>query len=390
MVALVAVFAAGGCSAPRTPVPAELADLAEVPWFAGYRCWGDEDGHVVRDRLARSLQLERQALGEAPEDALPDADYLALSGGGQNGAFGAGLLCGWTVSGKRPTFKIVTGISTGALIAPFAFLGPEYDGVLAEMYTTVSTRQILKRRGLLSFLLSDALADDAPLRALVERHIDERFLDRVAEEHRKGRLLIVGTTNLDAERPVIWFLGGIAASGHPDALRLFRDVLVASASLPGIFPPVMIEVEANGRHFEELHVDGGVSSQMFMYPAALDLRRLFAELHAERRRSVYVIRNGKTIPEGSVVARRALSIAERALTCLILSQSVGDLYRIYLGCQRDGFEFHYAAIPADFHHEKHEPFDTDYMRDLFEVGYHLAAQGDPWHDAPPGFETLGH
>ena len=198
--------------------------------------------------------------------------YLAVSGGGANGAYGVGILLGWTAAGTRPEFALVTGISTGALIAPFAFLGPEYDARLKEAYTSMTTKDIAKPRSALGTLNSDAATDTAPLKAHIARYVDQEVIDAIAREFRRGRRLFIGTTNLDAIRPVFWNIGYIAVSGRPDAGDLIRTILLASASIPAVFPPQYIPVEAGGKRYDEIHVDGGAVAQAFLYPLGVDWR----------------------------------------------------------------------------------------------------------------------
>ena len=282
-------------------------------------------------------------------------------------------------------FKGVTGISTGALTAPFAFLGPDYDDELKGVYTTISAKDVLEERGYITALLQDALADNAPLRSLIARYFDQAMLDAIAAEHAKGRVLLIGTTNLDARRPVIWNIGEIAASDHPQALTLVHDILIASAAIPGAFPPVMIDVELDGETYEEMHVDGGASAQVFVYPPGLDVRAVSQERHITRERRLYVIRNARLDPDWAQVERRTFSILERAVSSLIQTQGVGDLYRIYLAAERDGIDFNLAYIPASFTSQLEEPFETEYMKELFQVGYDLAVDGYPWAKVPPGY-----
>ena len=319
--------------------------------------------------------------------------FLALSGGGDNGAFGAGLLNGWTAAGTRPEFKLVTGISTGALIAPFAFLGPAYDGVLKRVYTEVSRKDILTMRSLLAAITNDAIADSAPLWQILRQEVNATFLAAIAAEHAKGRLLLIGTTDLDARQPVIWNMGEIAASGHPKALELFQSIMIASASIPGVFPPVMVEVEADGRPYQEMHVDGGTVAQVFVYPAGLNLRELARELGGaagvERQRSLYLIRNARLDPDWAEVDRLTYKIAGKAIAALLHSQGIGDLYRIYLIAQRDGVDYNLAYIPPTFKAEHTEDFDTAYMRQLYALGYELAVKGYPWQKTPPGYAESG-
>jgi hypothetical protein len=384
------MFALSGCSPSRGPaVPVDLQDRAVVPGLTpAARTWGAAINPEFEAAIVESVRRERAALAaEGFHGPLPPADYLALSGGGADGAFGAGLLCGWTVAGDRPTFKVVTGISTGALMAPFAFLGPEYDAVLREVYTLTDTDDILKKRGLLlGALFCDAMADTKPLWRLMERYIDERMLEEIAAEYRKGRLLIVGTTNLDARRAVLWNIGEIAASDIPERLQLVRSILIASASIPAAFPPVLIDVEVDGERYQEMHVDGGAMTQVFVYPPSVRLREWARHEGIERPRRAYIIRNARLDPQWAEVDRRTLSIAQRAITSLIQMQGLGDLYRIYFAAQRDGVDFNLAYIPATFTTEMHEPFDPTYMSELFQLGFDLAAGGYPWEKAPPYYE----
>jgi predicted patatin/cPLA2 family phospholipase len=314
------------------------------------------------------------------------SDYLAISGGGANGAFGAGLLFGWTTADSRPEFRIVTGISTGALIAPFAFLGPRYDARLKKLYTTISTKDILEKRSLFSILTADSAADTKPLRELLEDVIDVKVLEDIVVEHDKGRRLLIGTTNLDANRPVIWNMGIIAKSGAPNALKLVRKILLASASIPGLFPPVYIEVEADSHRYDEIHVDGGTSSQVFLYPASLDMRRMMRQVGLKGKSRIFVIRNSRIEPYWETTKPKIFPILNRSISSLIRTQGIGDLYRIYLSAQRDGMDYNIAFIPSDFKEKPKEEFDPEYMNKLFDLGYQMAKNGYPWEKVPPGFE----
>jgi predicted acylesterase/phospholipase RssA len=383
-----AALAVTGCGTPARldAVPQELQDQVTIGGMSHIRYWADvPSDDFVQDGLA-SVAKEREQLRQAGHsDPLPPAEFLAISGGGENGAFGAGLLVGWSASGTRPRFKAVTGISTGALIAPFAFLGSDYDAKLKEFYTGVSKDDILESRNFLAAIFNDAMADNSPLRRLVGRIVDQPLLDAIAAENGKGRLLLIGTTDLDAHRPVIWNVGKIAASHNPHALKLVQDLLVASAAIPGAFPPMIIGVEAGGRNFQEMHVDGGASSQVFVYPPSLNLRARSQQFGIVRERRLYVIRNARLDPEWAQTDRLTLEIAGDAIASLIQTQGVGDLYRIYLTAQRDHLDFNLAYIPLSFKVPLKEPFDSEYMQRLFQVGYDAAAKGYPWAKAPPGF-----
>jgi predicted acylesterase/phospholipase RssA len=368
-----------GCSAltRREAVPAALQGealvaLPDTPAAVRYQVGSPEDQAALAGEFVQSWARERA--------------YLASQGR----AFGAGLLSGWTASGQRPRFKLVTGISTGALIAPFAFLGPAYDAKLRELYTNISSRDILKLRNVLAAFTSDAMADTRPLRAMLRRHVDRAMLDAIAAEYGKGRELWIATTDLDRRVRYIWNMTRVAASRHPDALDLFHSLMIASAAIPGAFPPVMIDVEAGGRRFQEMHVDGGAMAQVFVYPVGLDFEALAEEHHAERQRALYVIRNSRLDPDWAQVERRTLSIAKRAIAALIHTQGVGDLYRIYATAQRDGLDFNLAYIPATFQTPHTKDFDPQYMRPLFELGYQMAAAGYPWEKAPPDYVSARH
>src|SRR5258708_23832375 len=259
---------------------------------------------------------------------IPPESLLAISGGGDNGAFGAGVLVGWSESGARPSFKIVTGISTGALIAPLAFVGREYDPLLADMYTTIDQTDIFEKRPVVAGFLSDALADSTPLQHLLAKYVDAKLVARIAEESRRGRALVIITTNLDAGVPVIWNIGAIAESGRPEAIGLIRNILLASASVPGFFPPVMFDVMVDGIAHQEMHVDGGASMQTFLYPAALQVRKI-PNRDSTRPLIPYVIRTARLTQGWDEVPPSTPAIATRSRATLTTNSGVGDLYRIY-------------------------------------------------------------
>ena len=257
---------------PRDAVPVERVFDAQIAGMPGVRAWG---GIPSEDLQADLIESTRQGeFGQFPvdENGYPIYNALALSGGGATGAFGAGFLNGWTETGKRPDFKIVSGISTGALTAPVAFLGSDYDHLLREVYTGVRTENILKRLSLFAILFqSESLASTAPLQELIERYFDSAFLREVAKRHNQGYRLYIGTHHMDAQRLVVWNMGAIANSAHPEAEDLFRKVVLASASIPTAFPPVLIDAEVDGERYDEMHVDGGVSVQVFFYAGTIDV-----------------------------------------------------------------------------------------------------------------------
>lgn len=348
------------------------------------RFWGDQlppnADAMLKEKWAQTRQNRPELMAGGRR---PVVTSLALSGGGSDGAFGAGVLGGWTASGTRPQFDVVTGVSTGALTAPFAFLGPKYDAALKEVFTKSSTKDIAIMRPVRGLLGGDALASNAPLAKVVAHYIDEAFLDEVAAEHRKGRRLLIGTTNLDAERPVIWDMGAIATSRSPEALDLFRTVLLASAAIPAVFPPGFIKVSADGTTYDEMHVDGGATREVFLVPTQFMASKVDGRLGIRPVRRTYIIRNGHVDPEYKAVKARTLSIAGRAVSSLIKSQGVGDLYELYLFCQRNGIDYNLAYIPGDFIDTSTQAFDPVYMTKLYDLGYEMAAKGYPWKKTPP-------
>jgi hypothetical protein len=290
----------------------------------------------------------------------------------------------------------VTCISTGSLIAPFAFLGPTYDPQLRAVYTEISPEDVYETRGLISAVFHDALTSTDPLFHLISQYANQDMMNAIAAEYHKGRLLLIGTTNLDVQRPIIWNIGAIAASGKPEALDLFRKILLASASVPGVFPPVMIDVEAGGQHYQEMHVDGGAVAQTFLIPAPIgQLVNLRSKQYA-RQRTAYVIRNARLDPDWASVDRRLLSIAGRSINTMIHYSGYNDVVRIYFTSQRDGVDYKLGYIGSDFNFPHKENFDPAYMRALFEYGYNDVKKGTVWHSAPPlfsepdGFEDLRH
>jgi len=385
--------AAAGCARfQRHPVPEPLVSHAMPEGLAYARFWGDEvPRDVVKFVQQHMPNVRRMAAGTSQEGGRPLVDYLALSGGADDGAFGAGLLVGWTKSGDRPQFEIVTGVSAGALIAPFAFLGPGYDPALTRLWTGIDADMVATPRLLAGLLGAEALADTAPLRTLISRHIDRRMIRRIAREYHSGRLLLVGTTNLDAQRQVIWNMGeiAVAASRSRKAEQLLRDVLLASASIPGVFPTVHIKVRAGGRPFEEMHVDGSTTRHVFLAPARFSLRTFDGFYASPPVRRVYVVRNAKLEPVYAPVEPNTLAISAKSLFTMTKSQSIGDLNHIYAMTRRDGAEFRLVSIPMSFTEKSTKPFDPVYMKALFKVGHRLGRAGNAWVRTPPQAVSTG-
>jgi predicted acylesterase/phospholipase RssA len=377
---------------PRlAPVPPTQTARAVVPGFANCRYWLDEDfPALVREALADDKR-ERETLVRLgiATNPMPPAHVLAISGGGDAGAFAAGLLAGWSAQGTRPQFRLVTGVSAGALIAPFAYLGPSYDHVIRTVAISVGPNDIFDRRNALAGLASDGMADSRPLADLVAKYITQDTLAAIAAEYAKGRALQIATTDLDSGRPVIWNMGAIAASQAPGAIELFRKIMVASASIPGVVSPVLFDVEVDGQRYQEMHVDGGVIAQTYVYP-----RYIFKEWERatgqpfERALHVYVVLNGRMQPEWAATQRRTLAIGNRAIRTLVQAQGIADVDRIYAIALQDRADFNLAYIGPDFTYPHYEEFDNAFMKRLYDYAYALGASGKAWHKAPPS-ETNG-
>lgn len=290
---------------------------------------------------------------------------------------------GWTELGTRPEFKVVTGVSAGALIAPFAFLGSQYDYVLLKTRGAIAPDDILHWRNWLAALTGDGIADDHPLSVLIDKYVTTGLLSAIAREYAKGRVLLIATTDLDARQSVIWNMGAIASSHDPHALELFRQVLLASASIPGIFPPVMIDVELQGKHFQEMHVDGGVMRQVFLLPRLYFQGLKDQGRYNQRERRVFVIRNGRIDPQWESTERRTKSVARRAIQALIDEQGISDIHHLYNAAQQDGEDFNLAYIDESFDYPHPTDFAPDYMAHLFDYARQLSQKGYPWRKRPP-------
>lgn len=386
-----------GCGALRQyhPLPEQYEQQAQVSGFKDIRAWADMPSKALEQSASEALTQESAANHGKP---LPELNALALSGGGSDGAFGAGFLCGWSKTGTRPQFKLVTGISTGALMAPFVFLGPQYDSELKRIYTSISDDTIYKPYSLFSIFMSvinlqslPSMASSKPLEKLIEREVTMTMLHRIAAEHRKGRRLLIGTTQFNAQRLVIWNMGKIAEQGSPQALALFRKILLASASLPVTFPPQYFAVTAYNKTYEEMHVDGGVEAQVMLYENAILPFSQAREMknRIDRPRQLYIIRNEKLYPEWENVKPTLKTIAVRSIDSLIKSQGVGDLYRLYVYSMRDKINYHLMFIPDTFTQKEKTPFDQEYMRKVFALGYQLGSKKqDPWYHYPPGYDPI--
>ena len=371
---LTVMFSLAGCSSlPRTPYTASDAGSSRVLDVSELRRYADEPASI----FLRETRVSFRA------GAL---SYLALSGGGADGAYGAGVLNGWTAAGTRPNFSVVSGVSTGALIAPFAFLGPAYDATLREVYTSGIAESILDAPNILNGLFGSGLFGNTRLRELVARYVDQDMLVAIAAEYAKGRKLFIVTTDLDTQRTVIWDMGRIATIGSPQALSLFRDVAAASASIPVVFPPMLINAEANGHRFQEMHVDGGVTAPVLTLPEAFLLRN--GAPAGGLRMNIYILVNNKVERDFQLVPNSTIDIAARASASVTKTQIRSILYGTSDFARRNSFGFNLTYIDKDFPSPGSSGFETTYMRSLYQYGYDKAKTGEFWAKAPPADDRL--
>lgn len=387
LVALLAVIVSCG-SPQRRPVPYEdLYRTQPLPGVPAVRSWAGHFNEQFANDLVESVRQEMRDSIRKGGSGVPTINILTLSGGADHGAFGAGFLNGWSQSGTRPVFKFVTGVSAGAIIAPLAFLGKEYDAVLKEGFTTIGPEDIYIERGI-SFLWSDSFTDSAPLEALINKYVNEDVFYAVAKAHRQGRRLYIATTNMDADRLVVWNMGAIANSGRPEALALFRKIILASSSIPLIFPPVIIDVSVDGVAYDEMHVDGGVKAQLFLTAATINITEIRKQLGLQKteqeRTKIYVIRNAAVGPEYEAVLQKLNDIMSRAITLFVKSQARNDLDRIHDFTHDHGFGFFWISLPNELISSKAEPFDNKEMNRLYNIGYEMGLAGNAWRTEPPG------
>ena len=362
----VALMLVGCTTLPRTPYTASDAGASRVLDVDGLRRYADEP--------ASKFLTDK-------DDAAPIRTYLALSGGGADGAYGAGVLNGWTVGGNRPHFSIVSGVSTGAIIAPFAFLGPQYDDTLRDIYTSGIAESLLDSPKIFQAVFGSGLFGNTRLRELVARYVGPEMLAQIAREHAKGRRLLIVTTDLDTQRTAIWDMGKIAAIGTPEALKLFRDVVAASASIPLLFPPILIEAEAQGKRFQEMHVDGGVMTPVLTLPDAI----LFQgrALPKNSRFDIYILVNNKLERDFEVVPNGTIDVASRSLGSITKAQTRAIVLSTYEFARRNHVGFNLSYISRDYPATGSEGFDTAYMRALYQYGFDKACGGHAWTGTPP-------
>ncbi len=338
----------------------------------------------------QALADRLQANAPPPNPANKKYNVLAISGGGKYGAYSVGVLTGWTAAGNRPTFDVVTGVSTGSLVALFAFLGPQYDGVLERYYLNATERDIYRRKPILVALLTSSFASNAPLRQGIREAVSDEVVADLAAAHASGRRLLLGTTNLDTKRLAVWDVGAIAASDRPDRRELICKILVAATAVPGQFPPEKFDVTINGKTYTELHVDGGVSSEVFIRLAHLNIpqEQLAAGPRPLAGSNIYTIISGKVYADPKCVTPTLLGILGNSVSSLISAMTQNDLIRIYTLSLLTGMNFQFTALRQDYQDASGGAlsFDPAEQRKLYAEGYRVGLQGgvgDGWRTQPP-------
>jgi Patatin-like phospholipase len=343
---------------PRITYTAAEAVHAAIPGMPDARFWGDSPSDF------------KAALPTEP------GPWLILSSGGADGAFGAGLLNGLSAGGKRPDYAVVTGVSTGALMAPFAFAGKQYDEALRKCYTEVTAADVFEAGS----STGESFVNSWPLRDFIDKQITPELVADIAAAHRSGRRLFVVTSDLDSQRSVVWNMGAIAAHGGEEAAKLFRKVLLASASIPGGFPPVLIDVEADGKRFQEMHVDGGLGGQFFVAPPSLMASTSDYRLPATQ---LYIVVNTGMQREFKVVDRFAPTILTQSIGMAVPVDTSLMIDCAFIVAKRSGVPFNVATIPASFDAPSKGPFDPNYMKALFQVGFDQGSGSTAFAARPP-------
>jgi Patatin-like phospholipase len=343
---------------PRVTYTAAEAVHAVIPGMPDARFWGDSETDF------------KAALPSQP------GPWLILSSGGADGAFGAGLLNGLTAAGKRPDYAVVTGVSSGALMAPFAFAGKQYDEALRKCYTEITAADVFEAGS----STGESFVNSWPLRDFIDKQITPELMADIGAAHRSGRRLFVVTSDLDSQRSVVWNMGAIAAHGGDEAAKLFRKILLASASIPGGFPPVLIDVEADGKRFQEMHVDGGLGGQFFVAPPSLMASTSDYRLPATQ---LYIVVNTGLQREFKVIDRFAPTILTQSIGMAVPVDTSLMIDRAYVAAKRSDVEFNVATIPASFDYPSKGPFDPSYMKALFQVGFDQGNGSTAFAAKPP-------
>lgn len=375
-----------GCAHVRNAVPENLVGRAVVVGMPDIRYYvGKPDSYsMMRQSLVDSFKEEGKS--GYLVDGIKTYPALLIGGGVSNSAYGIGLLQGWLKEGSRPVFKIVTGYSSGSIIAIATFAGKEYEDKIADLFTSISSKDVLKKKSMFSVIFGDSVYSTAPLAKKINDIVDEDLIAKIANEHRKGRRLYVGTTDFDAQGFVVWDMGALASKGGIDSLKLFRKIILASCSFPAMAPPVYFQVEAGGRRYDEMHVDGGVVSGLFYVYQLMEGVESGPKGFKTR---LYALNLCYMSPHSQQVEDNMVAMTSRLIETNGASKMIGDTYRVYAFAKEKGWDYNLAYIPEDFVPNQKEMLDKQEMQRLFKRGYDDAIEGYKWHNAPPGLVAEG-
>ena len=381
---IISFLALSGCAHVRHAVPESLVGTAVVVGMPDIRYYTDKSDSFAMLRQSLLVSFKEEDKSAYLVDGIKTYPVLIIGGGVSNSAYGIGLLNGWLKQGTRPVFKIVTGYSSGSLIALATFSGKEYEDRLAELFTSISTKDVVRQNGVFSILFGNSVNSSALFAKKIDNIVDENLMTKIALEHAKGRRLYVGTSDLDAQEFVIWDMGALASKGGIDSVKTFRKIILASCSFSSMLPPVFFQVEANGRHYDEMHADGGVIGGIFYIHQLMEGAQ-FKEL----RTRLYILNCCYMSPHSKQIEDNLTAIISRTIETNGSSKMAGDTYRIYAFAKERNWDYNLAYIPEDFQPNQKEMFDRQEMRRLFKRGYDDAIVGYKWHKAPPGLMEEG-
>ncbi len=393
LIIITCVLASSGCAHVRHAVPENLVGKARVVGMPDIRYYAGkpESYHMMRQSLVDSFKEEDKS--DYLVDGIKIYPALIIGGGVSNSAYGIGLLKGWLKEGSRPVFKIVTGYSSGSIIALATFVGEDHEDQIADMFTSISSKDVQKKKSMFSVLFGNSVYSSEPLAKKINDIVDEDLMAKIAEEHRKGRRLYVGTTDFDAQGFVIWDMGALASKGGFDSVKMFRKIILASCAYPAMLPPVYFQVEAGGRRYDEMHVDGGVVSGLFyIYQLMEGVESMVQSSEINPggfKTRVYVLNLCYMSPHSQQVEDNMVAMTSRLIETNGVAKMIGDTYRIYAYAKEKGWDYNLAYIPEDFKPNQKEMLDTQEMKRLFKRGYDDAVVGYKWHKAPPGLVAEG-
>ncbi len=384
LIIITCFLALSGCAHVRHAVPENLVGKADVIGMPDIRYYVDKPDSffMVRQSLVDSFKDEGKL--DYLVDGIKTYPTLIIGGGVSNSAYGIGLLNGWLKQGSRPTFKIITGYSSGSLIALATFAGKEYEDRLIDLFTSISTKDVIRQNGIFGILFGNSVNSSALFAKKIDNIVDDNLMVRVAHEHAKGRRLYVGTSDLDAQEFVIWDMGVLASRKGPNSVKMFRRIILASCSFSSMLPPVFFQVEAGGRRYDEMHADGGVIGGIFhVYQLMEGLRS------REFRTRLYILNCCYMSPHSKQIENNLTAIISRTIETNGSAKMSGDTYRMYAFAKERGWDYNLAYIPEDFEPRQKEMFDKQEMQRLFKRGYDDAVAGYKWHKAPPGLVEEG-